>query len=165
MGFLYLIKNLDVPNRYKIGISKNVDSRLSALEATTGSKLEIINFLDCGEDSKRVERWLHNEYKGYLHNGEWFNFDELTLKQVINIFNSKNLSVLDDNLKGFFLLKASCIKERYLMGYCTENIFEHKISIEKSSGIDLQVLSVLNTPYRKIWTDIKHSFYFRSFLS
>ena len=68
--YVYLIS--DINNyTYKIGISKNPETRVKTLQTGNDNKLKIIHKVEC-EYFNDVETALHNKYKIFLYNT--FNF-------------------------------------------------------------------------------------------
>lgn len=67
-GGVYLIRRKDL---YKIGLSRQVLSRFDGLYSDLGETLHLVNFIKA-EPIEIVEKYLHNRYKIYHSNGEWF---------------------------------------------------------------------------------------------
>lgn len=88
MGFLYLIKNLDVPNRYKIGITTDLKSRLQALMSSSGCDLEFIHTSKEVSNYREHELNLHRKYKDFRYKGEWFNLNDFQITEVINYLDN-----------------------------------------------------------------------------
>jgi hypothetical protein len=85
-GYLYLVNAVDT-SYYKIGIAKDIKSRLIAIQ--TGNHMEI----KCVEwviisDVRKKEKELHIKYKDFNHRNEWFLFNEELLCEVIDIFSN-----------------------------------------------------------------------------
>lgn len=70
---------------FKIGYSKNPDTRLKQLQKTQGvyeySLIQVIPFMNL-EEARAFESGLHEDYKERRIRGEWF---ELTPKDLIEI--------------------------------------------------------------------------------
>lgn len=69
MKYLYIIGN-EVENICKIGISGNPSKRLKQLQTGCPYKLTILAVV--GSFDYESEKNLHNRYKDYRLNGEWF---------------------------------------------------------------------------------------------
>src|SRR3989304_239343 len=67
-GFVYLIK---AANHYKIGITKNPESRLSSLSSNIGHSVELIHLLS-SPDPKALEAHFHKIFEAKRVKGEWF---------------------------------------------------------------------------------------------
>lgn len=71
-GYVYLIGSLD-SMFFKIGISKNPQSRLKALQTSNPTPLEIITACKCSRPSDEESK-LHALYGKHRQQGEWFKF-------------------------------------------------------------------------------------------
>jgi hypothetical protein len=67
---------------YKIGIARNVKSRICSIK--TGSPYEIVcianKVFDCASTK---EKELHSKYAGKRKNGEWFEFEESDIAEIV----------------------------------------------------------------------------------
>lgn len=78
-GFIYLIKESDDSNRYKIGMTKKaVTKRKKELQTGNSNELQTILTYET-ETPYKLEQMLHFYYKEYNVINEWF---ELTDEQV-----------------------------------------------------------------------------------
>lgn len=77
-------------NRYKIGHTKNsVSSRIRGLQ--TGNSDKIIEVYTFESDfATKIEHSLHNLYSINNVNGEWFEFSQDQLNQVIELIDQMN---------------------------------------------------------------------------
>ena len=66
---VYFVQNTET-KKIKIGITKNLKSRLSALQTSTAEKLEVIGTMSGGEP---LEKELHERFAADRLSGEWFN--------------------------------------------------------------------------------------------
>lgn len=76
MDKIYLIKSLN-EGVYKIGVSKNPNKRLKALQTGNPSPVEILYLYET-ENAYKIEKSLHNRYSHFNTHGEWF---ELSIKE------------------------------------------------------------------------------------
>jgi hypothetical protein len=83
IGFIYLIRSGDT-NRYKIGISKNVPSRLNTLQTENPEKLSLIRAFPA-IDALKLEQELHSYFAEQRFAGEWYVLDEQDLEYVLSI--------------------------------------------------------------------------------
>jgi len=60
----------------KIGVSEDTLDRIKALQTGNAFKIEEIASFDAGRDAFKHERHLHEKFKDYHCQGEWFEFDE-----------------------------------------------------------------------------------------
>lgn len=81
---IYLIRSGNT-SYYKIGFSNNFSQRLSRLQTGNPEKLEMIKTCSGG---KKLEKSFHEKYGDCRIGGEWFNFDQRTLKSVIEDYNN-----------------------------------------------------------------------------
>jgi len=85
-GFIYLIRN-GHSNHYKIGISKNVVSRLNTLQTGNPEKLSLISFFP-SINTYNQEQELHNHYSEKRVAGEWFVLEQHDINYFLSIANS-----------------------------------------------------------------------------
>lgn len=89
-NYIYLIANRDISNRYKIGVTNNLSSRLASLQSASGCSLELLAYQLCA-DAYSVEAYLHQRYKEHRGKGEWFDFSREMLSEVADLYNSTQL--------------------------------------------------------------------------
>ena len=77
--YIYLVKCGD---RYKIGVSKDVNARIKQLD-NRPYKVELVASSDLIEDAYKIEKELHIEYANYRIEGEWFNLPDDTVNKLI----------------------------------------------------------------------------------
>lgn len=82
-GFIYLIRS-GVSNRYKIGISKNVPSRLNTLQTGNPEMLSLLRAFPA-IDALKQEQDLHSHYGEKRVNGEWFVLTEYDVEYFLSI--------------------------------------------------------------------------------
>lgn len=83
---LYLVSN--VKGSYKIGKSRNVQSRLSQLNLSSDEPLTIYkSYTNYGE----LEAYFHDYFKEKRCNTEWFKLDENDLEYIDNYIKSSQL--------------------------------------------------------------------------
>lgn len=82
MKKLYILKEKDT-NNYKIGYTKNsIDSRIKSLQ--TGNSNEIIEYASFESDyAIKIETALHNLHSIYNKRGEWFEFTEDEISEIV----------------------------------------------------------------------------------
>lgn len=81
MRSVYLMKtNHDL---YKVGIAKNVTSRLKSHQTSNGNKVLVVTYARCG-NALKLENQIHTMLKDYVQPGgrEWF---KLTPEQAIKV--------------------------------------------------------------------------------
>ena len=76
---VYLMYNNNT-DLYKIGITNNINRRLSQIKTQSGCEIDLIEYFHVcifyGLDSKSIEEELHKTYKKSRVVGEWFKFTE-----------------------------------------------------------------------------------------
>jgi len=110
---LYLIYNKEI-KRIKIGITNDINSRLSSLKCSSGCELELIYCSEKLKNSEYVEKKLHDFYKDSRHIGEWFNCVDVNpiiefSKIYIEKYGVKEIEKKDD-IKDEFYIKSSNTK-------------------------------------------------------
>ena len=82
-GYVYLIKNRHTGN-YKIGISKNVASRLKTLNSAAGGGLELLHTIE-SSDMRRTESELHERFAFARLQNEWFALQPENVEKIQKI--------------------------------------------------------------------------------
>jgi hypothetical protein len=70
-GFVYLISNSAFPEWIKVGITKNLEKRLSTYQTYDPLRRYIVEKYSFVEDSRYIEKLLLNKYKISTKTGEW----------------------------------------------------------------------------------------------
>jgi|TARA_Y100000385_G_scaffold47083_2_gene43701 hypothetical protein len=101
-GVVYLITDWSsVPEKYKIGITKNSpNDRLKSLQTGSSGELVLLKTYE-SYNYRKIESALHRGYKPYSTDGgkEWF---ELPNEVALNFINE--CKQIDDNIK--FLMES-----------------------------------------------------------
>jgi hypothetical protein len=83
--YIYVLKDVNSPT-FKIGIAQNVEKRRRALEKQSGRKIQLkISFVG----SQKEEKEMHDKYKKYRLEGEWFRWNSEIKKEVEDLLNLK----------------------------------------------------------------------------
>ena len=82
-GWVYLIKCCET-GHYKIGISKDPDSRITAFSTTMPLTIEKIHVFKA-EDYRSAEVALHERYENQRYRGEWFTLTKEDVKDITKI--------------------------------------------------------------------------------
>ncbi len=88
-GVIYLIQCVGFPY-YKIGISDNTENRLSTLQTGVPFELKLIKSVYVTK-AIEAERYLHSLYEAKRVRGEWFNFTDNELDDVIGKYEHLSL--------------------------------------------------------------------------
>ena len=97
-GYVYLLR-CENTNFYKIGVSKiHFKTRLSGIQS--GCPFLIIPiYVEYAKEYFRVEKYLHKKYKKKNIRGEWFEFNEKEVEDVINELKTKAQTQIELNFK------------------------------------------------------------------
>lgn len=89
-GYIYLIHAIGT-NRYKIGLTvRTVEERFAELNSSQSAyPLKLVNYISVS-DVHGTERYFHQKYARCQVHGEWFQFSDRDLNQVLAEFKSKN---------------------------------------------------------------------------
>ena len=84
---VYILK---VKNRYKIGITKNLEKRLRELQTGNPDEIMLVcaNFIP---NASELEANLHRELAHYRIRGEWFQLPDEELEKAIEIVETGEL--------------------------------------------------------------------------
>ena len=82
-GYIYFLQ--DSSQRIKIGKTKNLDKRVFNLSVSLPEKSALFHFFETGDITKS-EKELHNKYKKYRLNGEWFDLPQEELVKIKEIY-------------------------------------------------------------------------------
>ena len=88
VGYVYLIK---MGEYHKIGISKNPKQRIKAF-STMPQEVEVI-LTEKVNDYARIEEELHEKYKAKRVRGEWFELDDLEVKEITDYLTSIKVDI------------------------------------------------------------------------
>ncbi|MGC4056640.1 MAG: GIY-YIG nuclease family protein [Chitinophagaceae bacterium] len=86
---VYVI-NVQNTNKYKIGRTSNLSLRLKQIKTSSPYNIKLVYFIRTLHYVS-LEAHLHKAFKAYRGQGEWFDFDDITLKEF-----EMNLALLDD---------------------------------------------------------------------
>jgi Meiotically up-regulated gene 113 len=93
LAVVYLISDQEA-GVFKIGISMNVNDRITALRSESGRNLLLLKSWNCN-DSLFVERSLHWTFKEHRIHGEWFRLPADTVQALIATDNLAEYLVAD----------------------------------------------------------------------
>lgn len=90
MAWIYLIGEVDVPNKFKIGLTTedNVEKRLKKLQTGNGEELYISKQFKTDTPFK-LEKMLHNHFSNKKILNEWFILENEDYKNFIDICKRK----------------------------------------------------------------------------
>jgi len=83
--FIYFIQAGGTGGPMKIGISKDPEKRLKALQVGSHELLKIIYKKNLGGEAENMELFLHEKFKNFRIRGEWFRPDR-EIYEVIEKF-------------------------------------------------------------------------------
>ena len=73
---------------YKIGISKDVNSRLSSIQTGNPRTVEYIYSTPLGGKALTIEKLLHKHYRRFNTSGEWFLLQEEEVSELIEFLDT-----------------------------------------------------------------------------
>ncbi len=124
-NFVYVMSDGD---QYKIGVSNNPVQRALTIRTVSGNPISLLLSINC-KDAYGCERYLHNKYKSFNTQGEWFCFTNTEfLRDVWEVcFNN----IIDDNM---FICVDSKLnqKDEYL-----NRIIDHNLAVSYSFVTEL----------------------------
>lgn len=83
-GFVYIAKQLNEKNLYKIGTTKNLNQRINTFK-TGNCFIEIVASKKC-KDKYLTESWFHKHFQAKRVEREWFNLNNDDLAELANSF-------------------------------------------------------------------------------
>jgi len=95
---VYLIWNTEV-EKMKIGISRNVKSRIRALRSIVGCELELYYATKFIGEFFELEGYMHEYFKDYRIMGEWFKIDKTI---VLNVLKDAEMEYLECEIVKMF---------------------------------------------------------------
>lgn len=100
MGYVYLIEDVD-NNRYKIGVTKNLEKRIRNLQTGNSNKIVLIESYKT-EYPFRLETMLHTHFKQFHHYNEWYELDVDSVEKFIELCESFNNIIISLKDNPFF---------------------------------------------------------------
>ncbi len=89
--YIYVIYN-PISKLTKIGITTNLQQRLSSISTMNGIRIEIICtgtvFAEIDQSAIYIERFLHYTFKEFRMIGEWFNLSDLQHTKIQTFLNT-----------------------------------------------------------------------------
>ncbi|GET35912.1 GIY-YIG nuclease family protein [Microseira wollei] len=121
-SYVYLIHEVGT-NYYKIGITVNLNKRISQLQTGSANQLKYLHYIQIS-NRKEVEKALHTKYKTrrVRRNGEWFEFSNQEVKSVIGTMNAykPKLTKTETELPQWVAIAAALIISLFLVA-----VFNH----------------------------------------
>ena len=111
---IYVVETL--PNKIKIGITSNVETRFRTIECQSGDKITNSFHTDKCNDAYKIEHSLHRTFKEYRSVGEWFDINFSDAVNCVKIYDldlsiedpevSQRLSELPVHIAGWAIIMA-----------------------------------------------------------
>jgi len=135
MNYVYII-HAEGTNFYKIGVTKDLEKRLSAINNTSPYRCYILYKIEFKERKKafELESKVHNKFDNKRLNGEWFELSSNELERV-KIYINKPIDKLDEVFicsNEYFETKDMCIS-------CGEYLL---LILKESLGLDIRNLRI-----------------------
>lgn len=165
MGFVYAIKHKRL-SPIKIGVtnSESVFTRVDQFNTMSPYGVELIYCIKV-DNPYHLETIIHRELKDYRLNGEWFDIDDIFLKEILkrhdSEINSNNEGFIKNRIKGdipfnFDHMKYSVedleIFRKFFNNFKWKQDFDFEL-VKNLIGIETSVEIALEkyTEYQKIW--------------
>jgi hypothetical protein len=125
--FLYIIAEDDL-GPCKIGISNNVDLRLTALQTGNPRRLTVFGRMECG-DATALEEIAHEALEEFRLSGEWFDVPTQRVEDVINMLAWGRIFKTCENCNACHTTKYVCdgSRERRASSYGLAQLAERMI--------------------------------------
>lgn len=119
---------------YKIGVSNDVEKRLSTLRTGSGHKLCCLAYYKTKDKATNVERALHKLFDEFRAQGEWFAFpeDRFSLNKFESILERYGMTKMDFDINGKCVPYPKEVKQKLPFGRVPDTIKTEHIEQEKS---------------------------------
>ena len=102
---LYMMKSAD---HIKIGITNDVDKRISSIRTSTPFEVELIgSWKFCENSVYRIEQFIHKQYASENIKLEWFKLTDAQVEEIKNSLNSS--TIVDDLAESERLLREEAV--------------------------------------------------------
>lgn len=88
-GYVYIIQQIGMDDYYKIGKTKNIDSRLSNLKTGSPTGYTVTNS-GYVKNMDKCESFLHDKYSNKRVQGGWFSLSDKDLKDIDKFLHNNN---------------------------------------------------------------------------
>lgn len=113
---LYFITSFEAPDsdprKVKIGISKNIERRISQLQTGNPNKLVLMGWIE-GNNDRELEKALHKKYSSEKETGEWFCLNACTVLDELRSHSTQSYLSVSDNAFEICSHDADGIPEFY----------------------------------------------------
>lgn len=95
-GYIYIAKLNNFNNIFKIGVSSNVNRRISDLDASSPFGVSLVKSFFF-KNVYNIEECIHDNYDNDLIRREWFNLDNKEIDNIIfdlSFYSMQNLSLI-----------------------------------------------------------------------
>ncbi|MEP7286261.1 MAG: GIY-YIG nuclease family protein [Chloroflexota bacterium] len=85
-GFVYLITAHEIPGKYKIGITQNINKRIYDMSTVVPVTFRVLHLIECS-NMRHAENTLHNMFSEKRLVGEWFalTYEDIEYIQSIKV--------------------------------------------------------------------------------
>lgn len=130
-SYLYLVESA---GHVKIGITNDVNKRLSSIRTSTPFGVSLIQSWDLGEEMVyKVEQHLHSLYSEYSVRLEWFKLSSAQIDEIIALLDNRDtvIEAILSKEKEDELNKVMAIREKHLLSI-SKNIATYEESKRKA---------------------------------
>ena len=85
---VYIVKETD-EEKYKVGVTSNIEQRMRTLQTANPEILELVTTYDAGVWAFRIEAAFKKHYKNKKMQGEWFRLDRCEVDDFSNFCHKK----------------------------------------------------------------------------
>lgn len=130
---VYFIKST-ITNLIKIGCTSDLESRLNTLQNISSEKLFLIGFIktEITNSQYQIELDYHKKFYKFRHHGEWFESNEIIIKEIKTNINTQDMYLLNKILDKIYTkeLNMSMIGDNIITNQIYDLIkIQNKLSI------------------------------------
>lgn len=122
----------------KIGVSNNVNKRLSAIKMQGGKNIIEVFYTPKCFNAYKIENNMHKYFADKRLIGEWFDIDFNNATSILKEEFNKNVNIIDDN-------SFNCVSLNSTDKYGLKMFFEKNDNLNESENIILALLRTLYT--------------------
>ena len=139
---VYIIQNLDLPKRVKIGFSKNVGERMKALRSQSGCEMKLLYKTKPIYNYAEVESDMHRIFDEYRRIGEWFHMNSKYAQARLKDMTSKSetckiVKHFEDGRNATYIANALNVSRSGVVKYLkSKGYMEPKVGAKKAIKVD-----------------------------
>lgn len=152
---VYIIQNIDLPKRIKIGYSNNVARRLSSLRSQSGCEMELVYKSKPIYNYGEIESGMHKIFIEYRGIGEWFHMNSnLAVNRLIDMTSSsevcKIVKLFESGRNATYIAKEMDVSRSGIVKYLNSKGYmipktQYRRIRKKEREEEAQSITVLST--------------------